>query len=1013
MAKEEKMASNNTRKPDPPEETFSIMTTTSKSNQNMMQDEDLPQAIDTPQRSPKQKNGELVMELEIIQGDHKTSSITSSAAKSSPFSTTASKLSTPRSSTNNNNTQSTPSSRHKMFLTKSSNGKMTYITMVHEAIIEIGDRTGSSVPAISKFIKAKHEHTKSIKPKQFNGLVTNAIKAGLKEERFVKLKNSYKMNTAWVNKKKSALKAKEAMKKAAERKRKKEAEKLRLDKEKKRKEEKEKEKEKEKERLQKLKEKELEEKKKMMNVMTEEERERNRKKKQEKEEAERKKKVAEAKAKEVADRIKKRRFPMDDLALIAEDKELGVKRPADVTKQPSIPYTMTSLIPFDERPTTRKSTPASIVNACSATMSSGNRGIISDLLQVYHFFRGDVGYSRKYPLTTPDFNFKQLLYAVNEIMIGNAKKSHMVPPLISQMIVASLEILTNPSDDDWAVALASDDDDDINKKRDCLMQDLKTIGNFLNEASWGETLLHYLDLMERFYASDATKDPNALPGYPITLVVGDDDDNDNTSSDEGMSQNDCHSEDGQNGVETNELVDGYHGYIGAPDTAVSRGYMKLLRHDPWHLTAEELIAILRTLTDDIMAMKPELAQDIAERDEALYELLKARKAAESHFRKIRLAYEGPKFPSKSRAKKAADSADNDKNENKSLGKADENGIKNDAKAETKNEETVKKFKPTATKKQFEAAEKARLKAIDQFEKGMTTLVARTEPFGYDRNYNAFYFFRHDTEMIHVEMNKNTQDDMTQVKSWHCIDSKLLFDEFISSLDVRGVRESSLFEDISGVNGGSNLKKYLTDSNKKNNLLLARKREEEDFERRLNNALIASADQTRRSGRLASVAKDEVAKIQCEMEHAKQAFEKQLEEQREKPNYRALTGMDILFDFEKSNNLNTNWNAFCQPDGNTSGMINFIASKILDIESFCEELAPWERSDCPRNAWISNIEDIRNSYERGNTLKLGPKSNADDTITPSKRQRRSLEPSPRGSIACSNPSITQILNALKV
>lgn len=130
---------------------------------------------------------------------------------------------------------------------------------------------------------------------------------------------------------------------------------------------------------------------------------------------------------------------------------------------------------------------------------------------------------------------------------------------------------------------------------------------------------------------------------------------------------------------------------------------------------------------------------------------------------------------------------------------------------------------------------------------------RTVPFGYDRNYSTFYFSHQDPEMIHIEMNRNVNDELHHGKSWHCIDHKSLFDTFTTSLDVRGVREAALQEYITNY-GGSGIRRYLSDNNKKIGLIAARRREEEDFARRMNNALIASADQGRRSGRLASVAK---------------------------------------------------------------------------------------------------------------------------------------------------------------
>ncbi len=129
--------------------------------------------------------------------------------------------------------QATISPKVPRYLIKSTNGRATYITMVHEAIVELADRTGSSIPAIQKFMKNKHDHLNNVKPKLFNNSVNSAIKTGLKEERFVKIRNSYKMNSAWVRKQKDAFRAREARKKAAEKKRKVEAEKIKAEKEKK------------------------------------------------------------------------------------------------------------------------------------------------------------------------------------------------------------------------------------------------------------------------------------------------------------------------------------------------------------------------------------------------------------------------------------------------------------------------------------------------------------------------------------------------------------------------------------------------------------------------------------------------------------------------------------------------------------------------------------------------------------------------------------------------------------
>ena len=106
-----------------------------------------------------------------------------------------------------------------------------------------------------------------------------------------------------------------------------------------------------------------------------------------------------AKARALAERIRKRKFPMDDLKLIVEDKELNVKPPHGICSLPFLPFSLSQAY-SENQPFTKKVTPKSIINSCTNTLSSGSRGLISDVLQVYHFFRGDVGYGKTYDTTT-------------------------------------------------------------------------------------------------------------------------------------------------------------------------------------------------------------------------------------------------------------------------------------------------------------------------------------------------------------------------------------------------------------------------------------------------------------------------------------------------------------------------------------------------------------------------------------------------------------------------------------
>ena len=156
--------------------------------------------------------------------------------------------------------------------------------------------------------------------------------------------------------------------------------------------------------------------------------------------------------------------------------------------------------------------------------------------------------------------------------------------------------------------------------------------------------------------------------------------------------------------------------------------------------------------------------------------------------------------------------------------------------------------------------------MDAYEKGLKTLISRSEPIGVDRNFDKIYFFRHNPDVIFVEKTKPSLKESSQIadftspnvtSSWHVIRTKTTFDDFVESLDIRGTREDELYDALVGSSGASSLKRFMYDDCRKKNLILARKREEEEFERRLQNAIIAcAADEEsggRRSRRLASTA----------------------------------------------------------------------------------------------------------------------------------------------------------------
>lgn len=215
-----------------------------------------------------------------------------------------------------------------------------YTELIHGAIVALKDRTGSSSQAISKWILSANPAMDSAKLKQ---KMNFTLKLGIKSNRFVKIKSSFKINPIWIKaeqKKKMAANAKKrkatavanakvekakAIKKAAAVAA---AAAVKLP---------------TKADLAALKEKE----------------------RKEKAERERQKKERERQ-----ERIRKRKFPMDDLKLIEEDRELKVVSPYKDNPRPSLELAMPNY-------------PA----ACrSDTMGSG---IMNDVIHIYHFFRAE------------------------------------------------------------------------------------------------------------------------------------------------------------------------------------------------------------------------------------------------------------------------------------------------------------------------------------------------------------------------------------------------------------------------------------------------------------------------------------------------------------------------------------------------------------------------------------------------------------------------------------------------
>ena len=426
---------------------------------------------------------------------------------------------------------------------------------------------------------------------------------------------------------------------------------------------------------------------------------------EEKAEFERKKAAALARklAKEEADRqekirlerIKKRKFPMDDFELMAEDEELKVKPPQESRNFPKMPYVMQAVIPHDARTGGRVADSirsASQVNS----LEDGSRGLISDMMQVFHFFNGDVGYARANPDVVPPFTLTNLLYAADEIMKGNSKVARALPPLISHLFVVSLRILTKSIGHKGSIiGDEREDEDGLSPEENRLRDDLLKLGEGLNVISWPAICTYYMDAMERFFTSDATSDDNYLPNmvrYSADHFEPDDEDdaeemNGEESSDEEELEPMQLDEDG---AEDGGLPDGYSAYLGLPGCSLYKAFDKLSRSEPWNLTAEDVFALLRALTDDILSNDPELARKINDGGSELYELRKQKRFADIHLKRVRNA-----IKDKERKEAAAEAAEKAAAEKKEKEEAEKKGDGEDGGNDTKKEEETGDKKPAS------------------------------------------------------------------------------------------------------------------------------------------------------------------------------------------------------------------------------------------------------------------------------------------------------------------------------
>ncbi|CAB9501476.1 expressed unknown protein [Seminavis robusta] len=838
-----------------------------------------------------------------------------------------------------------------------------YIELVHEAIVELKDRTGSSQPAVMKYLLAKYPNLQTSAPNnRFKTHVLAALKSGVKSKRFIKVRASWKINAEWKKKQVAAQK----------RKRLQEAKKKKESREKKKEEELENQKDPLQKKIDSLRAKNPDsgELKKLLAEV-------------------KRKEEAEARRKVIAERIRRRRFPMEDTKLHAEDKELGVKPPKEVLPRPNLPIFFSLTQKDVQRPNTKYTATAS---RCEG-LEKGNRGLVSDLLQVYHFFRGDVHYvgSADHPII-PEFSLKHLIYAVDDVLSQTAKRSRMVPPLIVHLFVTCLQLLTEPPE--------AQSEDSPHRRQ--LQQDFAThLRAMLSPTSWADVCFLYMHAIDLHFKSETSEDKNLLKGLPIDAeyLLG------------------LHDE--EIAMDPTDELEGYQGFLGPPEGVLAKAHEKLGRQDPWLQTAEELMALLRALTDEVLARKPEIGEDISGREEKMYELLKAKRAADAKLRKVRLAFEGPKQPPKKPSANNEESNNNmdDDDKRKSVDSSGGNDDNGQGKTE---------FKPTATKKQFEAAKKAQQKANDAYEKGVRNLMARTEPIGKDRLHNAVYCFRHDPEVLYVEVAKPmgatgalSPNWQNQKFTWHVIDKKSLFDEYEGSLDKRGRREKALQEELTGAPGTQqSLRRFLFDDVKEKAAASAQKKEKEDLLRKMENAKHKCAEEEgRRSGRLASRAEEEKEQIQEEIDELNEKIKngasvKDLD-------YFELTGLDLLQKFDSAGKIETrrsrekkkkavtdnklqsmHCSKLCSTgniDG--TGFLGMVVSKMLEVEEMCESLVPWDKKNVERKTWVMELENLVAAWNVASPVLIGPSDDSSQQ-TASPRPSMDMSTPPSGLSATS-------------
>jgi histone H1/5 len=786
---------------------------------------------------------------------------------------------------NNETTKTTPSKGGN----KRKSISIPYTQVIHDAIVALKDRTGSSSPAIQKWILSNHPNMNPTKLKQ---KMNFTLKLGVKSKRFFKIKSSFKINPVWLKtekKKKMSQNAKKrkatavanakglavvaAAKKAAA------------------------------------------VKKPLTNAEIAAQKEKERKEKAEKE--------RQKKERERQERIRKRKFPMDDLKLIEEDRELRVVSPNKDNPHPVLELAMPNF-------------PA----VCrSDTMGSG---VMNDIIHIYHFFRGDVGWGRfhKQKSLVAPFSLEQWMECVQQVSKGWCKKARMLPPLMTHLFVVTLQHLVP-----------------------------EKLSSALTPASWSEVLLLYMDAMQLKY----TEKIKAEEGKNTIRSLGIDAEYLFYVSDEpkDVSELDAPCSDSS--------------YLGMG--ILKKAHSKCVNSDPWQLSAEELLSLLKALVDDVLGTCGDCAEELEIRNDETYELLKRKKAADAQFRKIQTA--------RNRQLAAVAAAEKEQQKAEEAAASASAAEKGEANGEEKKPEKVTRSSTssingklvTISESKLEKARREQQKAQDAYDKSCRSKRIRTEPIGMDRNFQEVYHSLHDPELIFfLQRGKPIQSDLSfempdseslRRITWQAIQKKSVLTTFMDSLDVRGIRESNLHEALQLA------RRHVYDDIKEMNDKKALLREKSDVKRRLENAQ-TNYQSGRKSGRLASQSEQELIDLQEEIER----LEKSVTDGNivKENDMKLETGLNMLRDFDTQEQQNQRRRAnrrevqkspgdeekgmeklHCStlwPSGHIdgTGIIGLTVSKLLNLEERVEKLATWETGD--RKSWISSLETAIHAWNEG-------------------------------------------------